>query len=239
MTKAAGTVALVGGDEWTEPCTPFDRRLLELAGTDEVLVLPTAAAFEQPDRAVARADGVLRGSRRPSDRARRPESPRRRCRRQRLGRPCRPVRLPRRRFAAPPALGAEGQRVLRRDGLRLRPGRGDRRVGCGRHRARRSRWSIRAAARTRSASGSSPDWPSSRTTAGPPSISASDRSTCWPSDAVLVGVDEQTAIVRSGAGPWEVMGAGGATVYRKDAKPKTAKSGSTVELAVAALATSR
>ncbi len=49
-------------------------------------------------------------------------------------------------------------------------------------------------------------------------------------DAVLVGVDEQTALVRTGDDPWEVMGAGGATVYRKGAKPKTVKNGATVEL---------
>ena len=49
-------------------------------------------------------------------------------------------------------------------------------------------------------------------------------------DAVLVGVDEQTALVRTGDGPWEVMGAGGATVYRKGAKPKSAKSGAIVAL---------
>jgi cyanophycinase len=55
VNKPAGTVALVGGDEWTEPCAAFDRRLLELAGTDEVVVLPTAAAFEHPERAVEKA----------------------------------------------------------------------------------------------------------------------------------------------------------------------------------------
>jgi cyanophycinase-like exopeptidase len=49
-------------------------------------------------------------------------------------------------------------------------------------------------------------------------------------DAILVGVDEQTALVRTGDGPWEVMGAGAATVYRKGAKPKTVKSGARVEL---------
>ena len=50
----AGVLALVGGSEWREGCT-FDRGLLAAAGTDEVLVLPTAAAFEGPDKAVEHA----------------------------------------------------------------------------------------------------------------------------------------------------------------------------------------
>jgi cyanophycinase len=50
----AGTLALVGGGEWTDGCT-FDRELLDAAGGAEVLVLPTAAAYEHPDRAVANA----------------------------------------------------------------------------------------------------------------------------------------------------------------------------------------
>ena len=61
MTKPTGTVALVGGDEWTEPCAAFDARLLELSGADEVLVLPTAAAFEYPERAVERAVAYFKG----------------------------------------------------------------------------------------------------------------------------------------------------------------------------------
>ncbi|HVW33250.1 MAG TPA: Type 1 glutamine amidotransferase-like domain-containing protein [Acidimicrobiia bacterium] len=51
-TEATGTLALVGGAEWREGCRKFDAALLEAAGTDEVLVLPTAAAFENPGRAV-------------------------------------------------------------------------------------------------------------------------------------------------------------------------------------------
>jgi cyanophycinase len=47
-------VALVGGSEWTAGCD-FDAELLAAAGTSEVLVLPTAAAYEHPERAVLRA----------------------------------------------------------------------------------------------------------------------------------------------------------------------------------------
>ena len=49
-----GTIALVGGAEWGEGCS-FDVDLLAASGGDEVLVLPTAAAYEYPDRVVERA----------------------------------------------------------------------------------------------------------------------------------------------------------------------------------------
>jgi cyanophycinase len=45
-----GTLALIGGGEWGEHHQALDRRLLEIAGADRVVVLPTAAAFEHPDR---------------------------------------------------------------------------------------------------------------------------------------------------------------------------------------------
>lgn len=48
-----GVLALVGGGEFTPACAAVDQALLEAAEADEVLVLPTAAAFEHPDRAVA------------------------------------------------------------------------------------------------------------------------------------------------------------------------------------------
>lgn len=54
----AGTLALVGGGEWREGCT-FDATLLETAGTDEVVVLPTAAAYEHPAHLVAEAETWL------------------------------------------------------------------------------------------------------------------------------------------------------------------------------------
>jgi cyanophycinase len=54
-SEATGTLALIGGGEWREGCRKFDAALLETAGCDEVLVLPTAAAFENPRRAVETA----------------------------------------------------------------------------------------------------------------------------------------------------------------------------------------
>jgi len=51
-TDETGVLALVGGAEWRDGCRKFDAALLEAAGTDEVLVLPTAAAYENPGRAV-------------------------------------------------------------------------------------------------------------------------------------------------------------------------------------------
>lgn len=46
-----GPLALVGGLPFTSGCT-FDAGLLAAGGGDEVLVLPTAAAYEHPDRLV-------------------------------------------------------------------------------------------------------------------------------------------------------------------------------------------
>jgi cyanophycinase len=54
MTSDPGVLALVGGGEF-EPGCSFDADLLAAAGTDQVLVLPTAAAYEHPERLVARA----------------------------------------------------------------------------------------------------------------------------------------------------------------------------------------
>ncbi len=53
--KIRGTLALVGGDEFAPECADFHRALLATADTDEVLVIPAAAAFEGPDAVVARA----------------------------------------------------------------------------------------------------------------------------------------------------------------------------------------
>jgi cyanophycinase len=58
LTKAAahpGVLALVGGNEWRPGCD-FDAELLSRSGSNEVIVLPTAAAYEHPERAVATAE---------------------------------------------------------------------------------------------------------------------------------------------------------------------------------------
>lgn len=54
MTGAVGPLALVGGLPFTAGCE-FDAGLLEASGGDEVLVVPTAAAYEHPQREVEAA----------------------------------------------------------------------------------------------------------------------------------------------------------------------------------------
>jgi len=54
MQQPPGTLALIGGGEWRDGCS-FDAELLAASGSDEVLVLPTAAAYEHPERLVAEA----------------------------------------------------------------------------------------------------------------------------------------------------------------------------------------
>jgi cyanophycinase len=49
-----GTLALVGGAEWTEGCDA-DAELLASSGATTVTILPTAAAYERPDLKVAAA----------------------------------------------------------------------------------------------------------------------------------------------------------------------------------------
>jgi cyanophycinase len=54
--RARGTLALVGGGEFDDACLPLHRQLLtNLSPGAPVVVVPTAAAFEHPDRVVAAA----------------------------------------------------------------------------------------------------------------------------------------------------------------------------------------
>ncbi|MDQ6909509.1 MAG: Type 1 glutamine amidotransferase-like domain-containing protein [Actinomycetota bacterium] len=59
MTKH-GPLALVGGCEWRAGCT-FDAALLAESGGSEVLVLPTAAAYEHAERKVTEAAAHFAG----------------------------------------------------------------------------------------------------------------------------------------------------------------------------------
>ena len=54
MASTPGILALVGGGEWQDGCS-FDQEFLAASGSDQVLVLPTAAAYDHPERLVVRA----------------------------------------------------------------------------------------------------------------------------------------------------------------------------------------
>lgn len=56
-----GWLALMGGGEWTDGCQPADSRLLAVSGAEKVLVMPTAAAYEHPEKAVATASSYFGG----------------------------------------------------------------------------------------------------------------------------------------------------------------------------------
>jgi cyanophycinase len=56
----SGPLALVGGGEFTDGCS-FDAGLLAASGGREVVVVPTAAAYEHPDRAVETAAAWFEG----------------------------------------------------------------------------------------------------------------------------------------------------------------------------------
>jgi cyanophycinase len=50
FSGVTGTIAFIGGGGLTTACEPAERHLLQLSGGTNVVVMPTAAAFEHPDR---------------------------------------------------------------------------------------------------------------------------------------------------------------------------------------------
>src|ERR1700683_2394426 len=55
--RGTGTLALVGGGEWTDGCRAFDEELLAASGGDEGVVLPSPGAVAHPERGAGRARG--------------------------------------------------------------------------------------------------------------------------------------------------------------------------------------
>jgi cyanophycinase len=230
VTKQAGTLALVGGGEWTEPCRPLDTRLLERAGGGEVVVLPTAAAFEHPERVVERATAWFDS----------------------LGATARGLAVLNRRDAEADANVAAVSRarfVYIGDGspLHLRSVLKASALWDALVRAYEE-GAVLAASGAAATVLCDPmvDPRGGAYTVGlglvqglavfPYHGTAADhireRSIdLLSANAVLVGVDEHTALLREGTNAWEVVGAGRVTVYRKDAKPKTAKPGGSIDLA--------
>jgi cyanophycinase len=227
--KETGAIALLGGGEWTEPFRALDSHLLHNASSDDVLILPTAAAFEHPERAVEQAVEWFRG----------------------LGANAKGLSVLNRRDAEADE-NVAAMRVARfvylSDGspLHLRSvlkgsplfdalvyahGRG----------------AVIAASGAGATCVCDPmvDPRGGAYTVGlgivpgvavfPDHAGAADHRRersleLQPSDAVLVGLDQQTAIVRSANGQWNVMGSGHATIYRAGVAVQDLTDGSTAEL---------
>lgn len=60
-TRPPGWLSLVGGGEWSPGCEEADSLMLEASGAKEVLVLPTAAAYEHPMKAIEVASAWFSG----------------------------------------------------------------------------------------------------------------------------------------------------------------------------------
>ena len=228
--KTHGTLALVGGGEWTPPCRELDTRLLARAGKAEVVVLPTAAAFEHPDRAIERArewfaelgadvlglevlnrrdasaDGNVNTARKAKFVYIADGSPLH-LRSVLKGSPLYDALVDAYRGGAVLAASGAGATVLC-DPM-VDPRGGAYTVGLG---------LVQALA----------VFPYHGTAADHIRERSID---LLASGAVLAGVDEQTALVREGDGTWEVVGAGRVTLYRKGMKPKAVKPGGSIDLA--------
>jgi cyanophycinase len=225
--KTSGTLALLGGGEWTEPCRELDTQLLARASGETVVVLPTAAAFEHPEREVERAGEYFAA----------------------LGAKVQALNVLNRRDADADA-SVRAMRsanfVYLADGspLHLRSVlKGSELFGALAYAYERGAVIAASGAGATVLCDPMVDPRGGAYTVG---LGLTQGLAVFPyhgttadhlrersvdllaADAVLIGVDEHTAIVREGEGEWQVVGAGTATIYRKGTKPKTIKPGATL-----------
>jgi len=213
MKRSAGSIALLGGGEWTEPCRALDSHLLHLAECDEVLIVPTAAAFEHPERAVEQATQWFRGL--GATAIGLPVLNRRDAEADEMVAAMRVARFVYLSDGSPLHLRSVLKGSPLFDALLYAHGRG----------------AVIAASGAGATVVCDPmvDPRGGAYTVGlgivrglavfPDHAGAADHRRersleLQPDDAVLVGLDEHTAIVREASGQWNVMGSGHATVYR-------------------------
>lgn len=219
-SRKVGTIALLGGDEWRAGTEQLDRELLEASGSREVVVLPSAAAFEHPERAVERATEWFES----------------------LGAGVRPLMVLNRRDAedeANVAVVAKAKLLYLADGSALHL----RSVLKGAPLFDAILAAYRRGAVVAASGGSATvvcdpmiDPRGGAYTVGlglvpglavfPWHGTAADHMRqrsieLLPPDAVLAGLDAGTALVRSPDGTWRVVGDGSVTLYRRDAAPET------------------
>jgi cyanophycinase len=226
-SRSRGTLALLGGGEWQEPCRDLDRDLLAASGGDEVVVLPAAAAFEHPGHAVERAAKWF----------------------ETLGATVTALDVVNRRDAeeeriAKLARGARFIYVADGSPLHLRSVL----KGSALYEAMVHAYSGGAVLAASGAGATLLCDPMVDPRGGAYTVGLGliggiavfpyhgraaehlkERSVeLLPAEAVLVGLDEHTALVRSASGEWRIEGPGCATVYRKGAAPSVVRTGERV-----------
>jgi cyanophycinase len=211
--RTTGTLALIGGGEWLPECRGVDAELIAASEAKEVVVLPTAAAFERPEHAVERAEAYFTE----------------------LDVPVAPLRVLHRSEAEDPEIAADLRKarlIYLADGspLHLRSVLKDSLLFAALLDASRRGATIAA-----SGAGATVlcdpmvDPRGGAYTVGlgvvsnlavfPYHGSAADHMRersidLLPSGAVLAGIDASTALVREPSGTWRVAGAGSVTLYR-------------------------